>query len=163
MPIVHGQKWWMSLRIGLQIQAWPSCSCQTKWSKKLKNASPPSVPCESALVYQAWYNHLLQSDSKKSYLLVCIKDGLHIVDNNHCVKSNIEMKNHRSATCKQNKGKVESQIIDELARGQYKIVAEKNKNCVCSGCYPKKRFWKALHHSWLQLTSRTVTKWLRYL
>ena len=78
----------------------------------------------SSLHYDVWYRELEGDDHPDNVdLLQGIRDGFHIVDAS-VLPDYVQMSNYKSATCSDNFGPVESQIIEEISEGRYIVTDE---------------------------------------
>ena len=66
-----------------------------------------------------------------------IADGFHIIDP-HCVSHSVEIDNYTSATAENVRAQVESQILNEIQNGRYRIVDRKPAIILALGAIPKK-------------------------
>ena len=91
----------------------------------------------TSLNYSAW-ERLLQEDCEHGdFILNGNKDRFHIIDP-HCVSHSVEIDNYTSATAKNVRAHVESQIITEIQSGRYRIVDRKPSIISVLGAIPKK-------------------------
>ena len=79
----------------------------------------------------------LQEDPDRDFLLDGVKDGFRIVDKGTTLHS-VETGNYKSATCLENRDKVEKQICEEIAEGHYIPVHAKPTIVSSLGAIPKR-------------------------
>lgn len=77
-----------------------------------------------ALIPQAWERHLPQDDPERGFIMEGVKCGFRIT-NMDTTGAGAYHKNHRSATCKENRQEVEEHIEKELINGRYIKVDER--------------------------------------
>ena len=91
----------------------------------------------SSLHYDVWYRELEGDDHPDNVdLLQGIRDGFHIVDAS-VLPDYVQMSNYKSATCSDNFGPVESQIIEEISEGRYIVTDEPPRLVSALGAIPK--------------------------
>ena len=91
----------------------------------------------SSLHYDVWYRELEGDDHPDNVdLLQGIRDGFHIVDAS-VLPDYVQMSNYKSATCSDNFGPVESQIIEEISEGRYMVTDEPPRLVSALGAIPK--------------------------
>lgn len=76
-----------------------------------------------ALIWKAWEKNLAPDDPERDYLIKGAKWGFRIT-NVDSTGAGACHRNHRSATCKDNRQEVENQIMNELKNGRYIRVKE---------------------------------------
>ena len=94
---------------------------------------------DGALVLGAWKEELPLNDSRRDFLLNGVRDGFHIV--NSVPETGLRpvfTKNYKSATCHENRSKVEEQIKEELVNGRYEITETPPTIVSALGAIPKK-------------------------
>jgi hypothetical protein len=80
----------------------------------------------------------LQGDPDETFILDGLTNGFAVIDTDSQIPINtVEVDNYTSATCFKNIGKVEAQIREELAEGNYSIVHDKPLITSALGAIPK--------------------------
>ena len=91
----------------------------------------------SSLHYDVWYRELEGDDHPDNVdLLQGIRDGFHIVDASG-LPDHVQMSNYKSATCSDNFGPVESQIIEEISEGRLIVTDDPPRLVSALGAIPK--------------------------
>ncbi len=92
--------------------------------------------CRSLTDKAAVWEKELEHDPDKDFLLKGIRHGFDIV-NSETVPLPVDMPNHKSALSPENRPKVEKQILDEIANGNYVVVHHKPRVISALGAIPK--------------------------
>ena len=116
---------------------------------------PPSNPLSLTTFYHQWEVEL-RRDPDREFLLDGIKNGFRIVDAGSQLKP-AEMGNYKSATDPEHRCKVEKQICEEIAEGNYIITDTRPTIISALGAIPKPNSGKVrLIHDCSQPASRAV-------
>ena len=83
------------------------------------------------------WDHELSNDSDRDFIISGLKEGFKIMDFPSVPLTRVECENYTSATCAQNKSRVEQQIREEISAGHYRICDSKPWIVSALGAVPK--------------------------